>query len=568
MIPSKARLAQMLLGWAAIAAGTASLGLRCNPGGGGGSGGSAGNGSDGGAGTAGLGGGSGATGGLSSGGVGGSSGGAGGTVVGGAGQGGAAGTGPGGTAGIGGVGGVPDACLGVTEAVCGDGCRVLLGGEGEECDDGNLLDGDACSSTCTVEDFLTETPEPTDGGPPIASRTQGLGPHPISASSEGLTSVLLNLDTQPPTLAARRFDGAGVRNPLVLPVGIGSTPTLMANPVVADLGDGRVAVAWADFDHDGDELGVALQTLDFQTGSAEPLEFANTTRDFSQRDPDIIRTDSGFVVAWMDEADALTAPDLRFRRFATDGTPLDALDQTLAASDANEADVALVATADGFAAAWRSASAGTESIEVRTIPGDERWSITLGRPGPLEDRPSIALAADGALLVAFSEGTQPVGAQAGDDDVPVVRLARLAIGEAPQVFDVVPLLEPFSSDPLLGQFRPTLTVVSDTAYVGWATERIVADARSEEAWLKRVPLGASGANLSEAEIPLPRYFAHQTDDQRRPALVGYAYPAGGYALFASWDDYSRSISAQQATPDVALEVIPLPMLRKPILGGE
>jgi len=33
-------------------------------------------------------------------------------------------------------------------AICGDGVRDI----GEECDDGNVLSGDGCSTTCTVED--------------------------------------------------------------------------------------------------------------------------------------------------------------------------------------------------------------------------------------------------------------------------------------------------------------------------------------------------------------------------------------------------------------------------------
>lgn len=566
-----ARLTRVFLGWATVVAGAASLGTQCNPGGGGGAGGTsgaAGNMLDGGAGVAGAAG-SAATGGAPTGGAGGgagaSGGGSGGTNTGGgAGTSSAGAAGAGGSAGLGGVGGVPDECIGVTEAICGDGCRVLA----EECDDGNLLDGDACSANCVVQDLLAEPPAPVTGGPTIASRTQGLGPHPISASESGLTSVFLNLDTQPPTLAAKRFSASGVRSGTEVVLGIGSTATLMANPVVADLGAGRAVVAWSDFDHDGDELGVALQYLDFSTGSASSVSFANVTRELSQLDPDVIRTDSGFVVAWMDEANASTAPDLRFRRFAVDGTPSDAADQALAATDSNEADVALTALPGGFAAVWRAASGGSEVIHVRTVPGEQTWSVPVLRPGPLEDRPSIAAATDGSLIVAFSEGTQPAGAPAGDDDVPVLRVARLIPGEPSEVYDVSPHLEPYRSDPLLGQFRPSLTVVNGNAYLAWTTERLVGNARSEEAWLKRIPLGALGLDLSNPEIALPRFFAHQADDQRRPALTSFGYPAGGYALFASWDDYGRSISPRQATPDVATQVIPLPVLRQNIVGGD
>ena len=47
-------------------------------------------------------------------------------------------------------------CSGLCPAVCGDGMRVdvpdHVAGDSEGCDDGNTIDGDGCSSTCTVED--------------------------------------------------------------------------------------------------------------------------------------------------------------------------------------------------------------------------------------------------------------------------------------------------------------------------------------------------------------------------------------------------------------------------------
>src|SRR5215210_35264 len=40
-----------------------------------------------------------------------------------------------------------DACGGEIECICGDGVLDV----GEQCDDGNLVNGDGCSKTCEVE---------------------------------------------------------------------------------------------------------------------------------------------------------------------------------------------------------------------------------------------------------------------------------------------------------------------------------------------------------------------------------------------------------------------------------
>jgi cysteine-rich repeat protein len=47
------------------------------------------------------------------------------------------------------------------QAVCGDG---EIDGQLEECDDGNVLDGDCCSSICTTDSFGTPC-GPDDGNP-------------------------------------------------------------------------------------------------------------------------------------------------------------------------------------------------------------------------------------------------------------------------------------------------------------------------------------------------------------------------------------------------------------------
>jgi cysteine-rich repeat protein len=51
--------------------------------------------------------------------------------------------------------------------ICGDDVKT----DPEECDDGNILDGDGCTKECRLENTSTPTPNPTDSPTPIATAT-------------------------------------------------------------------------------------------------------------------------------------------------------------------------------------------------------------------------------------------------------------------------------------------------------------------------------------------------------------------------------------------------------------
>src|SRR5450432_3593901 len=135
-----------------------------------------------------------------------------------------------------------------------------------------------------------------------------------------------------------------------------------------------------------------------------PSVVANSEVAFSQRAPDAIFDGNELVVAWVDDSDPETAPDLRYRIFDQDLQPKTE-DLTLSATGAVEGDVALAALNGAWASVWRSDTADGETIEVQS--GTTHWSVGPFLPGGVEDRPALAFVDATHLVVAFTEGTDP-----------------------------------------------------------------------------------------------------------------------------------------------------------------
>ena len=235
-------------------------------------------------------------------------------------------------------------------------------------------------------DELAVAPGAADAGPSAVARTLGAGRHPVAASDSTFGAVLVQTGSGAPALSLATFSAKGAATGLVEPVGAGSSVVDGSNPVVAGLPCGRYAVAWAALDAEGgDELDVALQLVEPAAPALPPPAQANTTTDFSQYDPDILWTGSELVVAWVDDSDATTGPDLRFRTFDASLNPTSG-EQTLAATADAEADVALAGFAGTWAAAWRDDTAGLETIQVQA--GATRWTVGPAfLPGPAEASP-------------------------------------------------------------------------------------------------------------------------------------------------------------------------------------
>jgi len=103
--------------------------------------------------------------------------------------------------------GRPTSAVGACKSVCGDG--MLLRGT-EQCDDGNALDGDGCSSACTTEAGYTclssyDNPPPSLNIPLIVRDFQGhgaTGGHPDFGSyccneQKGIVQALLDVNRKP-----------------------------------------------------------------------------------------------------------------------------------------------------------------------------------------------------------------------------------------------------------------------------------------------------------------------------------------------------------------------------------
>lgn len=532
---------------AAALAAAAAVSGACGPGGGSGTGGSATSAAAGSGGAAGSSGSGGALGGAPGGGTGGSG------ATGGDALGGSGGINPG----DGGTGGAPDASAdapadadsGPVSTVCGDGIRGL----DEECDDGNTSNDDACTTSCFVNDFLCVTPPVNDSGKPVSGRYLGEGRHPVAADGDGFAVAYVEPAFAPPRVAMNAFDPKGVRigNPLLLSTGTKSKPLLFSAPVVAPLPSATYAVAWTDFDGDGDSLGVALRVVDPSAAPSGEPAHANKTTAFSQSDPDILWTGAELVVAWVDDSDAVKGPDIRYRLFDAALNPQSG-DQTLADSTNAEANVALGMFGSTWAAAWRATTTnGSETLDAKS--GTTTWSVGPHAPPGTEDKPALAELDASTLLVVFTAGSGAASKLRG------ALLSTSAPGTTAS----------FALDTgvTAAQSHANAVRVGSRVYLSWREAAASGDPKAEELWLREVLWNGSLITLG-APLRLPRWEAHTPADQRFPALAaGPLAPEG--ALVTAWDDYGLVFGKNEGAPDVVVELIPVPILRKNLLldGG-
>jgi hypothetical protein len=279
----------------------------------------------------------------------------------------------------------------------------------------------------------------------------------------------------------------------------------------------------------------------------------------------MVWTGSELAVAWIDETNPFTAPDLVIRTFDEALRPTSD-EITLASSAAREGDVALTAAGGAWAAAWRENDAltGTESIIVKR--GLISWQIGPFQAGAATDRPALAVVDGSRLLLAFTEGTNPSGGFSFD--TPRLRIAVLDT-QSPgpvEACEVSPLVVPYSDDPALSQQQPNVAASGGRFYIAWRSER-AGDLLGDELWLKEVLVDSAassscGLDLSIPEFALPRDAAHQSGDQRSPALASTPLPPEG-AIATAWEDLARTISSASGAPDVVVELIPTPVVRYP-----
>lgn len=465
---------------------------------------------------------------------------------------GSGGEGGNGTGGSTGSAGMPQA----PSTRCGDGIVGLnaVGAE-EECDDGDE-GSDACTAACQTRDQLA-VPAPEIAPIQRASRLQGIGRHPLAGGGNGFISVYTEPDGDEPLVAATVFNQLG-QPTLRGTVSTGSLPISEANPVAAALPNGEYAIAWSDFGGDGSDLGVALRKVKV-SGDLSPLLAANAGTEFTQSDPDMLWAGGQLVVAWVDYADASNGPDIRYRLFDADLSPLSA-DVALADSSTWEADVALASFGAGWAAAYREGTPdGRENVVVKN--GDRTWRVGPVLGGPAGEKPALVELDSTHLLVAYTEGTDPTASG-------VANTPRLRYAVVDTTVDSAPLPRPLggtdstSSAALLqAQTSPALERGLDGVFLAWRTEAVPGDAAGDQVWIKSLgwsPRGLANAlevEEHDTELLLPRLCESSTGDQRAPALARASlYPNDALAI--GWDDYSHSLDASSNGPDVVIHYAP------------
>ena len=440
--------------------------------------------------------------------------------------------------------------------VCGDGWRDPAT---EECDDGlgTSTARRGCTATCQVIDELAVEQWTPDGGLSNAPRTLGAGRHPLAAGDATFGVVYLEPNSSPLTLSLATFGARGAATGVVNAFSAYSTVVDNSNPVVAALPCGQYAVAWADYDSEGgDELDVAVRIVDPSVPVTTPPAHANTSTNFSQFDPDILWTGSELVVAWVDDSDPATQPDLKFRTFDANLNPTSG-EQTLAATADSEADVALAAWEGSWAAAWRDDANGTETITVQA--GSSTWTVGPAfLPGPEGAKPALAELDATHLLVVYAVGADNTDSGVANDSLLEAAVVDTAAAPGPVAGFPVPALVANAQG--LDQSAPTLVNVQGSVFLAWSTAGALGNANGEDLWLKPLPWDGSSVDLTKTEVPLPRWPQAIAGDQESPALAASALPPGG-ALVTAWNDLGRGILPGEGGGDVAVELVPVPMLR-------
>ncbi len=286
--------------------------------------------------------------------------------------------------------------------VCGDGVRDPAT---EECDNGaaNVDGAGACSTTCLVQDFVAASSVSSlDAGvlqpyqfPP---HRMGLGRHAIGAGPGGLAVAFLEEEADGDFLVrAEAFDPRGVRVGSFPVIGAPSPDIAEADPVVAGISATQYAAVWRDVGGGSVGAGIAMALLDTTSGGVGSVVHANAPTEGPASGPDALWAGGQIVVAWEDDSGG--SADIKVATF--DGS-LNAVggEAYLANTGAAEVDVALAPFNDGWAAAWRAAEGGVESVHVRAGNVEVVTNSQLG--GPEGERPALVQVGPTSVFVAFS----------------------------------------------------------------------------------------------------------------------------------------------------------------------
>jgi hypothetical protein len=324
--------------------------------------------------------------------------------------------------------------------------------------------------------------------------------------------------------------------------------------VLAALSPTHYAAIWTDTDSAGGDEGIAMSLLDTASG-AGPVVHANSITTASEEAPDAIALAGQLVVAWTDWSNPGTAPDLAVRTFDGSLSPTSA-ETFLAASAEAETDIALAPFNATWAAAWRSASNGMETIHVKSGSVEAVIGPLLG--GPMGERPTLVQVGPTSLFVGFTVTVDDTAGNAVSTALEgsVVDMSS-GTASAPQPLSLAAL--PSGGGAALAQASPAAIAVGSTLWLSAWTAAQPGDPLGEDLWLTSAAT-TSPSSLGASVLPLPRIKAHRAGDQRAPALAAMTAGANG-TLVAAWEDYGGSLGTNEGQPEVVLQVIPLPVAR-------
>jgi hypothetical protein len=296
--------------------------------------------------------------------------------------------------------------------------------------------------------------------------------------------------------------------------------------VIATVSAGTYAVAWTD---GGDGTpDVVLRTVDVGSGTLGPVRVAHEARGGTQQDPDIVRVNGEWIVAWSDLF------DVHVRRFSSALTPL-GVEESVPQAAGLQSGVSLAEVAGTWALAWRANDAGLESIRV--VSGSDSWSTESRLPGPAGDRPALTAFPGGDLLVVFSAGGG--AADAGPSATSELRAAvleRTATGTVDS--DLLPL-----APAGLPASRPRIARIDDRIALAWQSEDEVSALSTTMMGEVVGPWG--GASVIGMGTVAQLATMNGVDDRSNPVIA----PSPRGAFIGAWENWAPFPG--RPVPDVA-----------------
>lgn len=215
----------------------------------------------------------------------------------------------------------------------------------------------------------------------------------------------------------RRFFATGT--PKGTEFGIVTTTQDQYAPRVDMAGDGSFVVVWEEVDTGG-ETDIFFRRFDSSGNAISLPTLANPADTVDQTDPDIAVFPTGtFVITWTNATTA-TNSDIQFRRFVSNGSPLDAAARNLANTAQNETQGRIAANkainADRFMVVWTEATTRGDTDVMRdmrsiftgnTISGAGVVSDNAATQNLNHSNPSVDLDVVGNAVVTYAEEVTP-----------------------------------------------------------------------------------------------------------------------------------------------------------------